>query len=339
MRFSFAHIPTDPHSSIRLIERAEELGFDAAWLPDQAFYPDPFVLVASALGRTERIGVGIGVTNPIARHPFLIGRSAATAAALGVDRFRLGLGTGNRKEYLRPLGYEERVRPGDFRTALGAIRDTVTNRELNYDSDLFIARGPRLSFESVNIPLYVAGISPRLLEIAGADADGIIVAHTEHGLPSVRSHIDKGIMDRSPTCQAKLPDLVSWNIVRVVTDGDPSSAYEGVRAFVAHKIAPSSFKTIEPLGITNEQHSIIKDAYWNAGAQEAATHVQDWMIDLWAWIGSPQVIEERLINLLPLGVSEVCFLLLSQDYPDLSNQLVQLSEIGASVASTVASGK
>lgn len=325
MRFSFAHIPRDSQSTLRLIDLAETLGFDAAWLPDQAFYPDPFVLAATALMRTDRIDVGIAVTNPVAHHPLIIARSAATTASFGEKRFRLGIGTGNRKEYLQPLGHVDRVRPVDFEAAVQAVKQAVRNETLDFETPLFRAQSARLTFDSPNVPVYVAGISPRLLETSGAHADGIIVAHTERGIRSVLPHIERGLA-RRPDSSSLAPSLISWNIATVVR-GNPSDAYDAVRAFVAHKIAPSSFKTIEPLGISLDRHTVIRDAYWNAGAEEAAAYVDNWMIDLWAWIGTADEIAKRLEVLSPLGVSEVNFLLLSKDYDDLAEQLSELAEV------------
>ena len=50
MRFGFAQVPREHYAKhVELIKFGEELGFDFAWLTDQTFYRDPYVLLSLAL--------------------------------------------------------------------------------------------------------------------------------------------------------------------------------------------------------------------------------------------------------------------------------------------------
>src|SRR5712692_1695205 len=101
MRFGFSHRPIQPFSrSIELYQWAEELGFDYAWVPDQQFYPDPFACLAAAALRTQRITLGLAVTNPYTRHPALIARGIGIVDELAGGRMILTLGAANRKQVL-----------------------------------------------------------------------------------------------------------------------------------------------------------------------------------------------------------------------------------------------
>src|SRR5665809_145521 len=60
-----------------LAERIEALGFDGLLLADsQNLEGDVYVELALAAGATERIRLGVGVTNPLTRH------AAVTASAI-----------------------------------------------------------------------------------------------------------------------------------------------------------------------------------------------------------------------------------------------------------------
>ena len=105
LRFGFAHVPSehvDRH--VELVQLAEELGFDCAWIPDQTFYRDPYVVLAALARATSTIALGVGVTNPFTRHPAMTARAIASVEELAPGRVALGVGAGNVRELLAPLG-------------------------------------------------------------------------------------------------------------------------------------------------------------------------------------------------------------------------------------------
>jgi coenzyme F420-dependent glucose-6-phosphate dehydrogenase len=92
-----------PSDLVRLARRAEESGFEFAFVSDH-FHPwvdaqgqSPFVwsVLGGIAEATERLRVGTGVTCPLIRmHPAIVAQAAATTAAMMPGRFVLGLGTG-----------------------------------------------------------------------------------------------------------------------------------------------------------------------------------------------------------------------------------------------------
>ena len=91
---------------------AEEAGLDEFWLGDEGVGRDPFVLLAAAAMVTERILLGVAVTNPYLRHPAATAAAAATVHELSGGRVVLGIGTGGDLA-LGPVGIVPRaaVRP------------------------------------------------------------------------------------------------------------------------------------------------------------------------------------------------------------------------------------
>ena len=80
MRFGFGHVPSGHYQRhVELVQRAERLGFDTAWIADQTFYRDPYVILAALATSTERIGLGLGATNPFTRHPAMTSRAIASS--------------------------------------------------------------------------------------------------------------------------------------------------------------------------------------------------------------------------------------------------------------------
>src|SRR5262249_61938242 len=86
---------------------AEGRGFDARGTPDQTFHRARVALIAAIAPVTRRIRLGLGVANPSTRHPATLARAAATLDEMAEGRFSIGIGAGNRKELLQPLGLDD----------------------------------------------------------------------------------------------------------------------------------------------------------------------------------------------------------------------------------------
>ena len=64
MKFSFSLVPSSPIAKFGdVIAEAESWGYDLAWTPDQGFMHDPFVALSYLMTRTEKIALGVGITN------------------------------------------------------------------------------------------------------------------------------------------------------------------------------------------------------------------------------------------------------------------------------------
>src|SRR5690606_18533060 len=87
-------IPTAA-DSYKLVERAEELGFAAAWFYDtQMLSADCFVAMGAAAVRTSRIRLGTGVLIPSNRIPAVTANALASLNKLAPGRIDFGVGTG-----------------------------------------------------------------------------------------------------------------------------------------------------------------------------------------------------------------------------------------------------
>src|SRR5436305_11551259 len=93
MRFAIA-IPTDS-DSWRLVRRAEELGFSAAWFYDtQMLSADCFVAMGAAAVKTTRIRLGTGVLIPSNRIAPVAATAYASLNKLAPGRIDFGVSTG-----------------------------------------------------------------------------------------------------------------------------------------------------------------------------------------------------------------------------------------------------
>ena len=78
------------------VARAEEVGWDCAFLPDsQLRRRDTYVLLSAAAQSTSEITIGTLLANPVTRHPSVTASSIATVAELAPNRTILAMGIGD----------------------------------------------------------------------------------------------------------------------------------------------------------------------------------------------------------------------------------------------------
>jgi alkanesulfonate monooxygenase SsuD/methylene tetrahydromethanopterin reductase-like flavin-dependent oxidoreductase (luciferase family) len=152
MRFGlFFQVPDVPGRShalryaetFELIELAESLGFDVAWLAELHFggafslLSNPLMAVPVIAQRTRRIRIGTAVTLLPLHHPLSLAEQAATADVLSGGRLEFGVGRGSIPTQFHgfrlPLA-ENRAR---FDEALEIIRLAWTHDRFSYEGTFF----------------------------------------------------------------------------------------------------------------------------------------------------------------------------------------------------------
>ncbi len=151
----------------QLAQLAESLGFDMAWMADSQLYTkDPWVALTLAGVSTKTIRLGPGVTNPATRHFTVTACTSAALAEVSDGRSVLGIGTGDAAVF--PLGLQVKVE--DLRRTIERIRTLSEGGTVDVDGrDIRIATG------GTRVPIFVAASQPRMLRLAGALADGVIL--------------------------------------------------------------------------------------------------------------------------------------------------------------------
>jgi 5,10-methylenetetrahydromethanopterin reductase len=162
---------------VRLAEEIERLGYRYLWVNDERLERDPFTVLAAMAQRNERIRLGPGVTNPYSRHPALIATATATLDELSGGRAVLGLGAGGTNH--RALGIEREAPVSALRDGVELIRGLWDGSTITLEGPVVRASEARLDFAAPRprIPIYIGGRGPRVLELAGEVADGVIVGN------------------------------------------------------------------------------------------------------------------------------------------------------------------
>lgn len=310
VRYGFGSIPSFPlREYVHLAQLGESLGFDVMWVPDQAFYRDPFVLLAAAALETRSLQLMLGVANPFTRHPVQVARAAATLAELSGGRFALGYGAGNRDELVERMGLEHRHIASRCREAVTLVRRLLRGEEVTHQSGWTTLHRVRLVTPAPDVPIYLGGRGEALLRAAGEIADGVIIGSMASaqavGSALATVHEGAGAVGRT----LANVDIVSWVGVQL-TDRDPD-AWRTLRPRVAHIIAGhrSTPEVLARLGMPLAHMMDVLAAYDAEGKGAAAEHVTLADVQLFTLIGSAADIRDRVRALSKVGVKQIGLLL------------------------------
>ena len=309
MRFGFATIPAQPFGKLcDLVQLAEALGYARAWVPDQAFFKDPFVLLGALAQRVERIGLGLGVVNPYTRHPALVARGVATLAEMHPRRLVLAYGAGNRRELLDRLRLDEGNPGARCREAIGIVRGLLAGGEVSRPGPLWPMDRVRLAMPAGSpVPLYLAARGRQVLRAAGEAADGVILGNlmtpevVRLAMNEVRGGAESAARDPA-TIRS-----VGWGTC-IVTD-DPPAARGLMRATVGHMVATSPDFALEAFRLDPGAVEGIRAAYRTGGPAITAPQVTPQMVEALTLIDTPPNLVARLRALGQAGTSEFTVLM------------------------------
>jgi 5,10-methylenetetrahydromethanopterin reductase len=303
-QITFSLSPRGVRETVDLVALGEELGFDGVWLADQGFGPDPFVPLALAAEATSRIQLGVGITSPFTRLPLQIARCAATLDEVSQGRFRLGLGTGNVAHVLRPLGIDASHPAQRMADAVEIIRRLWAGETVSFSGVADRMTEARLDLETPrSIPIYIGARRPRMLELAGRVADGVLVESLFNGdgPAYVTESIAAGAPDRHPSLDHV--DVVAWQVV-VVTD-DTQAEIDRRRPWAVRTIQNGPAEALELIGVREGVYSAVTNAKSRGDDQAALAAVSDTDVCALMAIGGPVEIASRLEAALARGATSV----------------------------------
>lgn len=170
--------PEDWEGAAAYAREAERLGVDSVWCPESWGF-DAVTPLAFVAARTSRLRLGSGIMQVGARTPALVAMTALTMRSLSGGRFLLGLGASGPQvmEGWHGVRFDGPVQR--TRETIEIVRRVCRGERLvyhgrHYEVPLPGGRGRvlRTSAPPGEVPIYVASLGPRNLEMTGELADG-----------------------------------------------------------------------------------------------------------------------------------------------------------------------
>ena len=293
---------------LELTKRAEDLGFDSVWMPE-AYGTDAISILAGLATQTTRIRIGTGIINVFSRTPALIAQTAATMDLVSSGRFILGLGTSGHQVISGWHGVPFEKPVQRMRETAQIVRSVLKREPLRFEGEVFqLPQGLKLQMHPlrVEIPIFMATLTPAGLRLTGEIADGWI--------PTLFSpdHGDIFLADLKAGAKISGRPLESLEVapfMRVLADEDLARARDEVRPWVALYVGGMGSRkknfykeTASRYGFAREADTI-QELYLTGRKLEAIKHVPDSLVDAITLAGPRDLIKERLAACARAGVT------------------------------------
>lgn len=232
--FALSEIPA-------LAKAAETSGFTALRVGDmQSTHRELYCTLTAIAASTERVQFGPGVSNPVTRHPAVAAAAMATLQEFSGGRAVFGVGAGD--SAVHNLG----ARPAtvaDFEAYLVAIRAL-------HESGRTLYRGAELVLEwwaGGAIPIIISAHGPRMLELAGRIADGVVIGLGTGEL--AREYADEHITRGARAAGRNPHDIQRWYLTYLNIAESAALAANQVGSALAvgaNLLAKSAARTVIP---------------------------------------------------------------------------------------------
>jgi len=255
------------------VVEAERLGVDRVWSAE-AWGHDAVTPLAFLAARTSRIRLGTGIMQAGTRTPALVAMTAMSLAAMSGGRFMLGLGVSGPQviEGWHGIRFEQPLQR--MRETVEIVRRAARGERLAYKGKVYelpLPGGEGKALRSAakpqpKIPVYLATLSPKSLEMTGEIADGWLGTSfmPEHARVFLE-HLEAGAL-RAGRSLTQL-DLQAGGVVAFSDD-------------VERLIPPRKPGLAFSLGaMGSRQHNFYNDAFKRAGYEDVAVEVQRLWLD------------------------------------------------------------
>jgi F420-dependent oxidoreductase-like protein len=304
----------DDADNLALAREADRLGYAVCWAAE-AYGSDAATVLAWVAAQTERIDVGSAVFQIPARTPAMTAMTAATLDSLSGGRFRLGLGVSGPQVSEGWHGVRFAAPLGRTREYVEIVELALSRRRVAYEGKHFrlpLPDGPgkrlQLTVHPVraHVPVYLAAVGPKNLELAGEIADGWLAvffspAFAGDQLASIRAGREKA----GKTLEGF--DVVPT--VPIVVDEDVERAAGLVRWYAALYIGGMGSREQNfynqlacRMGFEKEAAKV-QELYLAREHRNAADAVPLDFIDATCLLGSPERIARRMREFADAGVT------------------------------------
>ena len=301
-------------NNLALAREADVIGYSLVWAAE-AYGSDAATVLAWVAAQTERIDVGSAVFQIPGRTPANTAMTAATLDTLSGGRFRLGLGVSGPQVSEGWHGVRFNKPLARTREYTDIVRMALRRERVKYDGEFFtlpLPDGPgRALTLTVHpardyIPMYLAAVGPKNLELAGEAFDGwLAIFFAPESSAELLSHLKNGRAIAGKTLEGF--DVVPT--VPVVIGDDLEQCAAAVRAYAALYIGGMGSREQNfynqlavRMGYEKEANEI-QEKYLARDYAGAAAAVPMEFIDRTALIGPRERIRDRLPAYAEAGVT------------------------------------
>ncbi len=320
---------------LTLAREADRLGYAVAWAAE-AYGSDCVSTLAWVAAQTERIDIGSAILQIPARSAAMTAMTAASLDTLSGGRFRLGLGVSGPQVSEGWHGVRYDAPLSRTREYIDVVKMALRRERVNYHGkhlDLPLPDGPGKALKLIvhpvreHIPVYLAAVGPKNLELCGEIADGwLAIFYSARHAAEQLAAIERGART------AGKDGLVGFDVVPTVPisiGDDIAACAEPLRGYAALYVG----------GMGSREKNFYNALARRYGYSDAAQEIQDRylakdyagamaavplaFLDETSLIGPPERIVERMTEYAESGVTTLS---VSPTASTVAGRIVQLQQ-------------
>ncbi|HEX3492085.1 MAG TPA: TIGR03564 family F420-dependent LLM class oxidoreductase [Streptosporangiaceae bacterium] len=217
------------------IRQAADDGFASGWISN-IFGLEALTALAVAGRNVPGIELGTAVIPTYPRHPAVLAQQALTVALALDGRLALGIGLSHQIVIENMYGYSFDRPARHMREYLSILVPLMDGEQAAYDGETVRGHIGLSVPRTGRIPVLLAALAPRMLKLAGQQADGTVLWMT--GPATVRDHIVPSITAAARAAGRPAPRVVCVLPV-CVTDDVPAARAAADKVFAIYGQLPS----------------------------------------------------------------------------------------------------
>jgi F420-dependent oxidoreductase-like protein len=325
---------------LEIVQEAERLGYDSVWTAE-AYGSDAATILAWIAGQTTTIKIASGILQMPGRSATMTAMTAATLDQLSDGRMILGIGSSGPQVSEGWHGVRFGKQLQRTREYVDVLRMALARERVEYHGesiDLPLPDGPgkalKLTIGTVQeqIPIYLAAIGPKNMQLAAEICDGVIPTFfsPEH-TAVMRDELQIGV-ERAGGGKT-LDDVALAPTVQVFVGDDMQQARDLMRPFIGLYVGgmgsrkQNFYNTLVQRYGFEDAAKEIQDLYLEGKKDEACAAIPDELIDTIAICGPPEHVRERLAAYKEAGVHTLGVAAMAFDKAGRLEQLRKIAEL------------
>lgn len=301
----------DAHSlqeGIKLVQYAEEKGFEAVWQAESRLVRDAIVPMAAFAATTKTIKVASGVTNNWTRNIGLLASTFLTLDDLAEDRIICGIGAWW-DPLARMVGINRRKPLSAMRDTVDVLRRLLNMETVTHHSEFHHVDGIKLDVvygrkTPRNVPIYIGATGMKMMEMTGEVADGACLNYLVHPDYNLRAMdaLEKG----AKKAGRSIDDIDRPQLIICSVDNDRAKALDKARFMMTQYLGQQPH-LMKASGVSqdllDEIHKVLS---WPATDEQirGAMHlVPDEVVQMCTASGSPEEVKAKVRQYIDNGAT------------------------------------
>ena len=278
-------------------EVAMHRGASSIWLACHLFQRDPVSTAGVLLSRHPGMKIVLVALSPYVLHPVYIAMTAATLNEFFPGRISLCLGVGAPAD-LSNAGIASPTPLGTMREAIRVCRALLAGGPVQIDGKRFQVRDQSLATGRQDVPILLAASGPKMLRLAGGEADGVV-------LSAATSVEFSGWCLEQVEAGGVSENFRRHAFVFAAVSEDASTAYDGVRRSLANVLRGRHHaRNLEFAGNRLDQNEVSM-AIAAGDMARAESYISDRIVETHSAAGSPEIFRSRLDAYRAVGIDNL----------------------------------